>query len=369
MSTKIDTWMPLYICDFIGGTLHLSLEEQAAYLRMLMHAWKNRGELPDDDQRLLRITGMTQGSWKKAKAALRAFFYVSDSGALRQTRLDSELERAHAQVNQRSEAGKASAAKRKAEREEQRQLSTLEDVTAPADTAEVPTAPAIVVKQDATTVATNPATNVERTSQREPQRNGIQSPSPKQTTSIHHQSSSPSTARERDDFVATDWGQWRTFFQDECGVTIEANNLHDRKKFMPLATGWLTAGVSFGQMRAAIAKARAEAKEAIAYLPGYVDRVLASMSAPASRSNPLDTKWNFEHLDRSSDIAAMEACIAYHGIVMPETFSNLDFAGNPMPEFEPVARMVTERDFEHIPIPDDFPGVELGSKQYLLGNR
>lgn len=87
-------------------------------------------------------------------------------------------------------------------------------------------------------------------------------------------------AGKSDDDFASDWAQWREFFQDECGVTIDASNLHDRKKFMPLATAWLTARVTFGQMRAAIAKARAEARETIAYLPGYADRVLASMTTP-----------------------------------------------------------------------------------------
>lgn len=341
MTININTWMPLYIYDFLGGTINLHLHEQAAYLRLLMHAWKNRGELPADDQRLATITSMTRGSWKKSKATILAFFYVSENGMLRQQRLDRELERAHALVNQRSEAGKASAAKRKAGREMQQAASDAMEEAFYGDALHQGSDFAANPVAD---LAANPApdisTNHAAECQREPQRNSIPLPLHKtKETNNHHQPSSPSQEvkreRERDDFVATDWGQWRTFFQNECGVTIDANSLHDRKKFMPLATGWLTAGVTFGQMRAAIAKARNEARETIAYLPGYADRVLAGMSAPptpASRSKVPDSKWHFSHLDRSSDIAAMEACIAFHGIVMPEKFSNLDFAGNPMPE-------------------------------------
>jgi uncharacterized protein YdaU (DUF1376 family) len=331
MTININTWMPLYIYDFLGGTINLHLHEQAAYLRLLMHAWKNRGELPADDQRLATITSMTRGSWKKSKATILAFFYVSENGMLRQQRLDRELERAHALVNQRSEAGKASAAKRKAGREAQQAASDAMEEALYGDAlhqgrdfAANPVAD--LEANPATDVSTNQATEL----QREPQRNSIPLPLHKtKETNNHHQPSSPEVKRERDDFVATDWGQWRTFFQNECGVTIDANSLHDRKKFMPLATGWLTAGVTFGQMRAAIARARSEARETIAYLPGYADRVLAGMSAPPSRNNVPDSKWNFAHLDRSSDMEAMLACAAYHGIDLDDPRGGLDFDGNP----------------------------------------
>lgn len=355
MTFNIDTWMPLYIYDFLGGTINLHLDEQAAYLRLLMHAWKNRGELPADDQRLIVITGMTRGRWKRAKTTILAFFYMSENGMLRQQRVDRELARAHALVNQRSEAGKASAAKRKAVRELQQAAPEALD-EALNDEAMYPVTdfamhPAVdfamaqttaQVTDFATNQATKQATNQATNQATKLQRNSIPLPLHK-TINNHTPSSSPSSSpeikrereRERDDFVATDWGQWRNFFENECGITIDANSLHDRKKFMPLATGWLTAGVTFGQMRAAIARARSEARETIAYLPGYVDRVLAGMSAPPapfathSRSNVPDSKWHFEHLDRSSDMEAMLACAAFHGIDLDDPRGGLDFEGNP----------------------------------------
>lgn len=334
MATKTDIWMPLYIADYITGTSHLHPHEHGPYLLLLMHMWMHRGDLPNDDERLQAITGMTKGSWKKARSVLRAFFYVSEHGSLRHKRIDSELERAQANVNQRSEAGKASAAKRKAEREaEPQQLSNMGMLAKDAEMMESHT---MEVASAATTDATEYATNDATDFQREVQRNGIPSPLPSPIKeSNHHQSSSVNLVREHepDDAVASDWGQWREFFQNEYGVTINPNNVHERKKFMPLATAWVTANVSFGQMRAAIAKAYAEASQTIAYLPAYADRVLAGMSAPPLRRkirDELDTKWNFAGLDRSNDIAMMNACMAYHGVSSEDTGVCLDFAGRPI---------------------------------------
>ncbi|WP_310625783.1 DUF1376 domain-containing protein [Limnohabitans sp.] len=116
---KTDTWMPLYVSDYLADTAHLSTEEHGAYFLLLMHAWVNGGALPDDDDRLRRITRMEAKAWKASRSELRAFFYQHE-GVLRHHRVDTELQRAQVLVSQRSEAGKASAAKRKAEREAQR---------------------------------------------------------------------------------------------------------------------------------------------------------------------------------------------------------------------------------------------------------
>jgi hypothetical protein len=71
-------------------------------------------------------------------------------------------------------------------------------------------------------------------------------------------------------------GAWAVLFWHEFGVEVSPTDIHARKKFWPIATAWVQAGVSVGQMRAAVDRARTEATETIAYLPAYVDRVLAS---------------------------------------------------------------------------------------------
>lgn len=112
-------WMPLYVSDYLAGTSHLSAEEHGAYLLLLMHAWVNGGELPDDEERLRRVARLEPKSWRASREVILAYFQ-QEGGCLRHHRVDTELKRAMSLVEQRIEAGKASAAKRKATRDGQR---------------------------------------------------------------------------------------------------------------------------------------------------------------------------------------------------------------------------------------------------------
>lgn len=78
--------------------------------------------------------------------------------------------------------------------------------------------------------------------------------------------------------------EWATYFGDEHGIDIDPTSIHERKRFVPLATAWCNARVSVGRMRKAIEKAQDEATEPIVFLPAYVDRVLANQAAP--RASP-----------------------------------------------------------------------------------
>lgn len=108
-------WMPLFISDYLGDTMHLSTEEHGAYLLLLMAAWKNAGKLPADEKTLKAITKLGDKSWKESRSVLLAFFFELN-GSLRNNRVDAELTRTKVLIEQRSEAGKASAAKKKQER-------------------------------------------------------------------------------------------------------------------------------------------------------------------------------------------------------------------------------------------------------------
>ena len=79
---------------------------------------------------------------------------------------------------------------------------------------------------------------------------------------------------ETPDTVPVDWDAWRRFFAG-YGVEVDPSSRFDRGKFVPLASAWVKAGIDTGRMREAIRRALAEAREPIAYLPAYVDRVLA----------------------------------------------------------------------------------------------
>lgn len=110
MSKKNDTWMPVYIGDYLADTSRLSTEQHGAYLLMLMDYWRNGPPL-DDEAELASITKLSVSQWRKHAAKLRAFFTPVD-GRLIQKRADEERKKAGLISGKRSEAGKAGAAKR-----------------------------------------------------------------------------------------------------------------------------------------------------------------------------------------------------------------------------------------------------------------
>lgn len=103
-----DTWMPLYIGDYLADTLHLSAELHGAYLLMLMHAWRNGGAIPDDDMQLAAIAKLDASRWRKVKPVLARFFRVEDA-EWRQKRLDIELATAIDTQQKKQAAGRAGA--------------------------------------------------------------------------------------------------------------------------------------------------------------------------------------------------------------------------------------------------------------------
>lgn len=93
MSKPGDTWMPLWIGDYLADTMHLQAAEHGAYLLLLMHSWRN-GPLPNDDKILSGIARISLKVWtKEIGATVRAFFVIGDDGLLHQKRLDRERER------------------------------------------------------------------------------------------------------------------------------------------------------------------------------------------------------------------------------------------------------------------------------------
>jgi uncharacterized protein YdaU (DUF1376 family) len=115
---KCDTWMPLYIGDYLADTMHLTGPAHGAYLLLLMHSWRC-GPLQDDERALASIARTDLTAFRKMWPTLRAFFMPKDEapGLLVSPRLERERERATQHINQRRAAGKASAAARMRQRE------------------------------------------------------------------------------------------------------------------------------------------------------------------------------------------------------------------------------------------------------------
>ena len=81
-------WMPLYVGDYLGDTGHLTTAQHGAYLLLMMHYWR-KGELPDDDRQLSKITKLPLKTWCDYRPTLQDFFH----SGWRHKRIDAELER------------------------------------------------------------------------------------------------------------------------------------------------------------------------------------------------------------------------------------------------------------------------------------
>jgi uncharacterized protein YdaU (DUF1376 family) len=108
--SKVDSWLPLYVADYRADTTRLSTEQHGAYLLLIMDYWRN-GSPPNDDRVLAQITGLPLSRWKAHRSVIQPYFAI-EGGKWRHGRIEKELTKARNNNLQKSEAGKASAAKR-----------------------------------------------------------------------------------------------------------------------------------------------------------------------------------------------------------------------------------------------------------------
>ena len=100
--------MPLFSDAYLADTMHLSLEEHGAYLKLLMITWRNNGQpLPDDDTRISRMLGVTAAKWRaKLRPVLSPFFDLS-GGVWRQKRLEKEWQITQENIKRQRERAKS----------------------------------------------------------------------------------------------------------------------------------------------------------------------------------------------------------------------------------------------------------------------
>ena len=108
-SARPDTWMPIYIGDYLADTMHLSTAEHGAYLLLIFAYWRSGKPLTDDDKVLAGICKVTAKQWRGLRPTLSRFFIVG-SGEWRHKRIDAELVKWQSLKDKRSEAGAAGAA-------------------------------------------------------------------------------------------------------------------------------------------------------------------------------------------------------------------------------------------------------------------
>lgn len=115
-------WIPLYPADYHKDTRHLSTLEHGVYLLLLMAAFDGGGKLPGDPVRLARIAGLDQAQWGEVGPVVMAFFQRK-GGHYEHGRVRRELAKADRLIEQKREAGKASA-KARAEKAKSNDCST-----------------------------------------------------------------------------------------------------------------------------------------------------------------------------------------------------------------------------------------------------
>lgn len=109
-ASRSDTWMPLYIGDYLSDTAHLTCEQSGAYLHLIMHYWRV-GALPDNDVALAQITRLPLKAWKAHRIIIAPFFAVAE-GQWRHKRIEAERQRAKEVKKRYADRAKKGAAKR-----------------------------------------------------------------------------------------------------------------------------------------------------------------------------------------------------------------------------------------------------------------
>ena len=113
MSRKPDSFMPLWIGDYMKDTMMLTTVQHGAYILLLCAYWSRGGALPDDDDALAAITRMSQCDWLATRKILgtKPFFRV-ENGYWHQKRADEELQKAQEKYEARKSAGEKGNRKR-----------------------------------------------------------------------------------------------------------------------------------------------------------------------------------------------------------------------------------------------------------------
>lgn len=239
-----------HIGDYMKDASHLSLLEHGVYVRLMDVYYTREGSIPEGQAG--RLIGVRTKEDKEALATVVAEFFTVLDGHLVQQRCEREIAGMQAKAETNRVVGKRGGRPKK----ETQTVSGNGDSGNPQKTHMVS--------------GNNP---------NETQANSHKPITNNQEDSLSSVGSGTPRAVRGDDEKPVNPAEWIEVFAEQHGVDVDHRSFHDRKKFFPLAAAWTAAGVTVGQMRAACAKAHAEATEPIAWLPAYADRVLASMQA------------------------------------------------------------------------------------------
>jgi len=101
---KLLNWYPFFVVDYRRDTYHLTLEEDAAYRRLIDEYMVTREALPNDDAALARIVGIPTTDWTRLAVKVRRFFHARND-KLWHKRCELELREQNARHNSFRERG------------------------------------------------------------------------------------------------------------------------------------------------------------------------------------------------------------------------------------------------------------------------
>lgn len=99
-------YMQFYVADYLADTAHLTTEEHGAYLLLIFNYWQRGKSLRVD--RLATVARLSNERWASVKDSLEEFFY-EENGEWKHKRIEADLQVVNDQIQQRVNAGKASA--------------------------------------------------------------------------------------------------------------------------------------------------------------------------------------------------------------------------------------------------------------------
>lgn len=103
---NISKWMPLWIGETRRETIGQPPEFVGMYVNLMMAAWQNSGQLPDDESQLRRISGADAIQWHEHRQGL-ANLFVPMAGTWTHNLIREELAKAYKIRSDRSAAGRS----------------------------------------------------------------------------------------------------------------------------------------------------------------------------------------------------------------------------------------------------------------------
>jgi len=113
MSRDATVWMPIYIGDWYTETSTFDIIERGAYIALLVHLWKEGGQIRKCEKTIAKVVGLTVKKWKVIEPTVLSKF-EHDDFKLSHNVILNELDRARKNKEQKRAAGIASSQARKA---------------------------------------------------------------------------------------------------------------------------------------------------------------------------------------------------------------------------------------------------------------